>query len=641
MNRQKKIGVFISHIFGDYQQYLCKGIISKATEYGYSVDIFTTNDGETSGEFGSGEDGILSIPNYQDLRGVILATDTYMDKNLTVRLLDTIRTSCSCPVVNIVKDEPSLLSVEIDNVTPIKELLKHLITTHNYKRICYVGSSCEEKYSKERLKVFKETMNHYKLPVTEENIYIADYSLTATRQAICHFMEKDGRLPDAIVCYNDSIALNVEYALHKAGYSVPEDVAVTGYDNIEYGINNNPPLTSVEFPVFEMGVLAMDKILNALSGTEQERSTILPTNPVIRGSCGCKNKNCRPDAKYNLQLIRKINKREKHIMNDMNMSSALLGITDIDEGMDTIEDFLYDIDNLKELYICLYSNWNSLSKRVRRVANYSSPEENDSNTILLKFGIKNGKRISECSFIKKSILPEYIYTDQSTAYIYSPLYFKDKAFGYVAVAYKDNQISYDFNFISWLMNVSNMLKRINDNNELRLLVDKLETLYLKDELTGLYNRHGFVRFSQKIIEDAIANRTMVMVASFDLDGLKIINDNFGHLEGDFSIKVISKAIQSSITGSEICSRVGGDEFMIIAEDYDETKAAKLLHEINSYLDNYNKLYPKKYKISVSSGCHIAIPNDNEDIDTFIKESDQKMYTNKNSKRKQIMNDRIE
>ena len=78
MSRIHKIAVFISHIYGEYQRNLCQGVIDKATEFGYHVDIFVSNDEKILGQYASGESGVLKIPNPSTYDGALLSSGTYL-----------------------------------------------------------------------------------------------------------------------------------------------------------------------------------------------------------------------------------------------------------------------------------------------------------------------------------------------------------------------------------------------------------------------------------------------------------------------------------------------------------------------------------------------------------------------------------
>lgn len=616
MKRQKKVALFISHIFGDYQKDLCNGVIKKASEFGYYVDIFVTNDGESFDDLGLGEDGILDIPKFEEYRGIIVASGTYVIEDLKDKILEKIKNKCNCPVIDVTQDNSELYNILIDNYNPMKELVNHLISVHKYEHLCFIAYKGEQIFSTQRLDAYKEVLTEYNLQVKDENICWSDYSVDSAREAVEHFIGDGSKLPDAIICYNDTIALNVAGVLKEKGFHIPTDIAITGYDDSEFAQNNNPPITSIAFPVFEMGVKAMDNILQIIAGKPPKKTTIIPTHPIIRGSCGCVNDNCKIDSNYNLKLINRISQREKSSILDMNMASSLLNITDIDDGMEVLEKFTNVIDNLEGLYICLYPNWDSLPSNIREITNYEEIEDLDEDIIQLKFGIKNNKRVPECSFNSKMLLPEYIYHNSSSAYLYMPLYFKDKKFGYLALSYRDNLISYDFSFMSWIRNINNMLQLICSNNELNTLVNKLDELYLRDELTNLYNLRGFLRRSENILKIAYAERSNIMIASFTLKNYQMIIEDFGHLEGDFAIKVVARALESSIDDTIICGRTGVDEFIISTMNYDNKKASLFLDKINKYLENYNILYPKKYKIETTSDFYLVFPDKHTDFETL-------------------------
>ena len=79
MYHKKKLALFISHIYGEYQNNLCQGVIHKSAEYGYQVEVYASNDGEDLGNYGIGEETLLLVPNFGDFDGVIFASSTYSD----------------------------------------------------------------------------------------------------------------------------------------------------------------------------------------------------------------------------------------------------------------------------------------------------------------------------------------------------------------------------------------------------------------------------------------------------------------------------------------------------------------------------------------------------------------------------------
>lgn len=186
------------------------------------------------------------------------------------------------------------------------------------------------------------------------------------------------------------------------------------------------------------------------------------------------------------------------------------------------------------------------------------------------------------------------------------------------------------------MNVNTMLQNICDKKNLGLLVGRLEDIYTKDELTGLLNRQGFKIAYQPLVEKAVAEKLPVLIVMYDLDCLKLINDTFGHAEGNFAIQVIAHALESSIEEGDLCSRQGGDEFQVLAVGYTQDKALQLIDKVQKYLDNYNKLHTKDYLIQASSGFCIRIPSSPSELADMFKDADMAMYREKKNKVKQVI-----
>ncbi len=639
MYQAKKIGIFISHIFGEFQRSLCQGIIDKAAEFGYIVEIFSSTDGEDVGSYSLGESSILRIPNYDEFSGVCFASDTYLLPSLKERIAQTLAEKCTCPIIEVTQRKAIFPAVVLDNDKAAAQLTEHLITEHHHQRICYLGNCLENDFSEKRFQYYQSVMEKYQLPVSENDHYSCDYSHEAIDAAASYFLKTDTR-PDSIICYNDRMAMSLMDALYKRGLRIPEDIAVVGFDDLEIGRNVTPALSTVAFPIYEMGNTAMNLLLDTFKGKALPERTVITAEPLYRTSCGCaKKKNALPDL-YENRLMERIHTLENAMLNNIKMTTTLYRIRELDEGMELLEKFLPRIHNCHEFYICLYQNWDSIPSHIREITS-AQEEYKDQNILTMPFAYKDGKLLHPCSFTKKHTLPDYIYTDSQSAYIYSPLYFEDREFGYVALSYKDNILAYQFNFLTWIVNVSRMLRNICESKQTDLMVSRLEDIYMRDDLTGLYNRQGFHQLSESVLEQAKRDDTILLAMVFDLDGLKTINDNFGHLEGDFAIQVLGHALRHSCTDETLLARGGGDEFFVLAADVTEETAREMTVTIHKYLENYNKLHTKKYNISVSGGYALETARNISDIQKLFDNANQKMYVEKKTKKKLILKNSAE
>lgn len=609
MQNKKKIAFFISHIFGEYQRNLCTGIITKATEYGYHIDIFVSNDGETTAELEQGESSILKIPNFSSYRGVIFASGTYLDSGLRDQIYNTIKENCACPVINICQEPSEFYTLSIDNIQPMKELVSHLITTHKYQRIAFLANKHDELYSQQRIKSYQETMNDYNLSWSDNTIAWCNPSLDSVNEAITSLLSNPDGQPEVIVCYNDSIALMVSKILTAKGYKVPNDIAITGYDNIESARNNIPPITSVEFPVREIGELSMDTLIRIFAGEKIDPNITITAHPVILSSCGCINPSIQRNNHYNLQLIDTIAEREREMVTDINLSSSLLNITDLDDGMDVLANFTNTIIDLEGFYICLYPDWDTLSESILDITDGEDANTYSNDLKLLKMGIKNGKRIPECSFNSDILLPSSVYCNSSIAFLYMPLYFKDKNFGYIALSYKSNHIQHAFSFMLWLRNINNMLQTIINNYERTALINHLETLYLKDELTRFWNAKGFKKHCDALITEKNSSDSPFLVITLHINDLDQIQSHFGLNEADHCVLIVARAIESNQTDSLFCSRIEKNTFLLLLQDTLEEDAIGLMKKIEKYIQNYQLIHKKTYTLNLSYSCQ-AYSSDN-------------------------------
>lgn len=629
--RTQKIGVFVSHIFGEYQTNLCQGIIDQATEYGFFVDIFCTTDGENLGDYGLGEKSILRIPSLSKYDGFIFAPGTYLLPELREDIRSALSTKCHCPIIEVTQGSSTFPAVKLDNLSPIEDLVDHLIDVHHYKRIAYLGNTLEASFSDKRSEYYKQSLTKHNLPIMDEYIQSAEYSESSILAALEKLLDAPKK-PQAIVCYNDRMALTAMMLLQGMGYHIPTDIAITGCDGLEMGQENTPSLTTITFPIYEVGKQAVDEILARLDNKETSPSPVVRANIIYGASCGCTGTYV-PHLQFEHRLIDRIDTTEVALLRNINMASRLQGVTDIDEGVDMLEQYVKGIPNCREFHLCLYGDWNHISHKIRTLT-HTENEDFDTDTILLKFAMRDGKRLPECTFSKQSTLPDYIYRNSSRVYIYSPLYFGEKAFGYIALAYEDNQIHYPFTFFSWTMNINTMLKGIEDKRNMGLLITRLEDIYTKDDLTGLYNRQGFKLVSDRFLEDAERNKKSLFVAVFDLDGLKQINDTYGHLEGNFAIQVLGHALESVVNEGDICARLGGDEFYILGTNYTDRTATQLINRVQKYLDNYNRLHTKEYTVSASGGYFITTEFILSDLQELFDKADRQMYITKNNKKKE-------
>ena len=167
--------------------------------------------------------------------------------------------------------------------------------------------------------------------------------------------------------------------------------------------------------------------------------------------------------------------------------------------------------------------------------------------------------------------------------------------------------------------------------ERKKIEEELRKLSLTDELTGLYNRRGFMTLAAQQIKIANRLKRELLLVSTDLDDLKVINDTMGHKEGDQALIDAASILQETFRSSDIIARIGGDEFVILQIRIPDDTLSASIDRLQETLGKHNLQSKKPYKLSLSLGSAVYNPADAKSLEQLLTEADVKMYEQKKSK----------
>jgi diguanylate cyclase (GGDEF)-like protein/PAS domain S-box-containing protein len=164
------------------------------------------------------------------------------------------------------------------------------------------------------------------------------------------------------------------------------------------------------------------------------------------------------------------------------------------------------------------------------------------------------------------------------------------------------------------------------------LEQELRLMTLTDDLTGLNNRRGFMLLSEQQLKVARRLGSEVAVVFIDMDGMKWINDTYGHIEGDRALVDTAHILRETFRDSDIIARIGGDEFVVMVTDVNILSSEELAGRLYITTARHNERLLKPYKISLSVGIVLYDPLSHESIDAIIDRADKLMYQEKHKKR---------
>jgi LacI family transcriptional regulator len=182
---------------------------------------------------------------------------------------------------------PASLNVRCDNESGIKALVRHLAVDHGYTSLGYVTGRSDSPDNRTRARAFESEAAATGADIETGPMWQGNYSAAGGAAVVDALLGAGKTLPRAILCANDQTALGVIHGLARRGIRVPQDVAITGFDDVPVARHLHPPLTTIRQPMQELGATAFDILYSKISSGTGESDVVLPVELVIRESCGC------------------------------------------------------------------------------------------------------------------------------------------------------------------------------------------------------------------------------------------------------------------------------------------------------------------------------------------------------------------
>lgn len=628
--KKRNIAVFITGWDREVWKLILEGIREQAKAHNFSVSIFNCAGAiDKSRKFDVGEFNIFKLANLDSFDGAIVATNTILAKEVEDELIAGIKQH-NIPAISLEIKEDGLGYIGIDNYNAMYKMVEHLADFHRCDRIGFVTGPVQNQESQLRYKAYCDVLKDRGIKIKEEDVYFGTYEYQSGLAAAEHFVGNSSGLPQAIACANDDMAMGLVRGLEKHHIKIPRDIAVTGFDDTEAASNYEPRLSSVERPKRDLCRQACRLLIDSILTGSKLDQVVCETTPIFRESCGCWVKGGKSYKEFRHDYF---DEKEITISN----SSRLNDMTEKLTESDTFEEMLQNLKNFipymksERLYLCVSPEVNGqpfdmnspdFMGDLQRYEDEGSIEYPARMEVLAAY--KDGDYFEEANFDTKQMLPAEELTEEPAVYLFSPIHFQDRCLGYSIIVNPDFELDGQF-FHQWLMNINNSIENIRKRNAVNLALKRLEEMYIRDGLTNLYNRFGFDRFSKDMYEKTRVDKKTMLVLFADLNKLKYINDSFGHESGDIAIKAIAKALINNMKKSDICTRFGGDEFILMGKAYTPEKAEALMKAIDEELADVNKQKDYPFEISVSMGYYLIEEDSKVSLEEAIAIADQRMY----------------
>lgn len=619
---RKRIAVLAAQIDENTQKQFLTQFIQNAYAHDIDVCIFSMHLKYQTTELRDiGDSNIFELINYDLFDAVLIMLDTILTPGFADTLQKKVKESFHGPVLVLDQMSPYFESVMIDHYTPVKKLVDHLIEVHGYKDIAFLGGKKGHIHSVQRLNAYQDSMREHGLKVKKEWVYHGNYWYDSAEEFANKLLSDRAHMPRALACANDHMAIGAAVTFSENGLRVPEDIAIVGYDSVEDGRHSPVPLTSADIPAKECGAYCLEWLYAAMNGLEKPE--FKPNAPIyIGGSCGCDFEIEMVPSKLRhewrtVQTSRSIYSDFNHAIED------LLSQTDLTAFLDQVQDYTYQIPSFTEFYLCLNDTFfvpgknigeqarrKGYSDRIHQVLSCNSKPD-EKNEIDLSY-----------SFDVKELLPAmYKERNYPTTYIFNPVYFDDRCFGYTVINYGKEAFIYDETFRIWVRNVMQGMEAFYRQRFLMMLVEQIKANQIRDTLTGLYNYQGFLKLATELTEQKKDTDEKIFIIAIDVKGLKQINEIYGREVGDKAIRAVARFIQESVHEDEIASRMCNDEFLIAHFCHNECKRGEqLLSHIQDCLQNYSLTNESEFLFDIEYAMLYGKPETLSDLETLINQT---------------------
>ncbi len=618
---KKRIGLFIGTVITEYLSKIASSMSEKLGDK-YQLEIYSNIVGSGDRFFHkTWEDSVVNIPDISTFDALFVCPDSLNQDGLYDDLVARIEAEAHCPVVALRCRDERFYSILIDDAGAMRTVIEHMIDVHHKKNICFMTGRMDLEDARIRLGSYYQTMDDHGLDVDDHMVFEGDYWRLKGEEAVDWFFAGENK-PEAIVCANDYMAISVANALIKRGCRIPEDVAVTGFDDLDEAKMYEPRIASMNMAVPDMCDMAINVMERLFAGEKVDRDTYVSVTPAFEGSCGCPHIN---DSNLCKKLYSKCAYLDNAIVQTTYMNSDFDNGISVDELLMTAFRFSYNFP-YEYIYFCQCVEQDTEDDYVFNPEYFCKLSDRMILRGIMSHDESSCEMFNE-EFDRKLIIPDRLREDGLPLYVI-PIKCKSKSQGYFVVKTRKPEELERF-FMVWLQSFSAGLDRID-----RLARNKE---YLKfreesrhDHLTGLYNRREMESILHRRRTGKVFNEFYIM--GLDLDGLKYINDTFGHYEGDNALRAMADILKEICAEDETvkAARTGGDEFTVCIIGNQDSVPEAIKQKIRERIRLYNETQDKKYELSASMGY--ARFNRSAGITQCIIEADKYMYEEKQSKK---------
>ncbi len=592
----------------------------------------------------------LDVLESDQIDAVIVITNTFLGSMKLEELSHALSIFKGKPIFSVATPlnlEKSHFTHTLCN-SAYEEMVTHLVQKHGKKRIAFFSAGLiDSPDSDDRLQAYKAALVKNGIIFNPDIVYKGDFTPGTARDIMLEVLKDKNNLPfDAILCANDFMAGGTLLAMNEFKLSCPNDIVVVGFDDDQFAVLTKPTLSSINQSIQGSGSKAAEMAYRYLNGQHVDEIAIIQSQPVYRQSCGCiptdNDTTAFIDAHnvYHPADTRGSGQTYRVLSDKLEQNQAINNLMDImnnhipfNELVKKTLKMTMHITRITDLFVCLYDNPVHCEK-------YEDFFLTDEAHLILYANKDEGVRFSAidkdaiCFNPHEHLVPEEYDIAPAGKFFLQPMAMHETNYGYLLCRtdHQDNTVlSINLKILTNILIHSIEFQRDRDLRQNLISRNNALTIQSKtDELTQILNRRGFFDNGQQLIDLSIAAGTTGVVFFCDLDGLKTINDTYGHDIGDLAIVTEAKVLTTLFRDSDLVGRLSGDEFGIVAPGMKPQGIPALRKRLLSMNERFSKEAGLPITLSISLGP-ILFDENNTDLHVLLSKADDNLYIEKKKK----------
>jgi len=549
MGKRKLIGVIITDCYIDFQAEILRGIIEQAFKTNCDVAVIAPlHNFSVHSLHKDTEKQLFNLLLSDKFDGFIYDRHSFANEEIR-EYIDNMCSRTGKPIMLLdYNTHKSFETTSVDDCDAFERITDHLIHVHGKKKIYCLTGPKKTFNAEERLRGYMNSMKNNGLYFDRTYYEYGDFWKDAAKNLAQRIIKGEISRPDAVVCGNDVSAIVLSEELINGGIRVPEDIAITGYDASIEGYQASPSITSYSRPNFQLGAESFRRLYRIITGKICMK--VRSENGELRlgKSCGCSE---NPQIRSSGKRMLKINSTNESYLLYGDMLFDITSTDNIPLFADRLDHYTFFLYKLSRIRICLTKNYlDSLNSSEIQPLSFNAGDE--VKAVLSKSIAKR----DDCSdyFPSANLIPDF--DDEKrrfpSAFYISPLHYNGNFFGYSAVSFGKNPISYSSLYLEWINYVNVALEQVRIKSITNNIIQTTCNALLYDNVTGMLSRSGIEHEFSKLVSDSANTGKTAYFIVIDMLGIKKTYYQSGEEIRNKTALSFSKLLRSYLKDGEIC-----------------------------------------------------------------------------------------